>query len=74
MRAAHGTPVPWLDAWERLIEAGAQAVVRALVADTPESVELRQNSPFAGVLTELERQKALTAFRAVDGQDGATLG
>lgn len=74
MRAAHRTPVPWLDAWERLLGAGPQAVVKALVADTPESAELRQNSPFAGVLTDLERRKALTAFRAVDGQGGATLG
>jgi DNA binding domain, excisionase family len=68
MRAAHRAPATWLDAWERVIEAGAQAVVRALVADTPESVELRQNSPFAGVLTDVERRKALAAFRAVDGR------
>ena len=68
MRAAHRAPVPWLDAWERLIDRGAQAVVKALVADTPESVELRQNSPFAGVLTDAERRKVLAAFRAVDGR------
>lgn len=60
--------MPWLGAWERVIEAGAEAVVKALVADTPESVELRQNSPFAGVLTDVERRRALAAFRVVDGR------
>lgn len=69
MRAAHAAPVPWLDAWERLIDRGAQAIVKVLVADTPESVELRQNSPFAGVLTDVERRKVLDAFRAVDGRN-----
>lgn len=67
MRAVHRAPVPALDAWERIVDAGAQAVVRVLVADTPESVELRQSSPFAGVLTDVERRKALESFRDVDG-------
>ncbi len=68
IRAAHLAPVPWLDVWEQVIDAGAEAVVRALVADTAESAELRQNSPFAGVLTDAERRKALATFRAVDAK------
>lgn len=66
MRSAHGLRNPWVDRWERLVDAGPEAVIRALVADTPESAELRQNSPFAGVLTDRERRLALNAFRAVD--------
>jgi excisionase family DNA binding protein len=67
MRAAHRGPLPWLDDWERLIRQGPGTVVQTLVADTPEATELRQNSPFAGVLSEVERHKALTSFRSVDG-------
>jgi len=66
MQTAHGVRNPWVQRWERLVDAGPEAVIRALVADTPESVELRQNSPFAGVLTDRERRLALDAFRSVD--------
>ena len=66
MQAAHGVRSPWVQRWERLLDAGPEAVIRALVADTPESVELRQNSPFAGVLTDRERRLAMDAFRSVD--------
>ncbi len=66
MRAAHRGPLPWLDDWERLIGQGPETVVETLVANTPEATELRQNSPFAGVLSEVERRKALTSFRSVD--------
>jgi excisionase family DNA binding protein len=69
MQAAHRVRSPWLERWERLVEAGPEAVIRALVADTPESVELRQNSPFAGVLTDRERRLALNAFRSIDHAD-----
>jgi excisionase family DNA binding protein len=69
MRSAHRGRNPWLDRWERLFDAGPEAVVGALVANTPESVELRQNSPFAGVLTDRERRLALNAFRSIDHAD-----
>jgi excisionase family DNA binding protein len=66
MRAAHRGRLPWLDAWEHVIESGPEAVLKALVAETPEAADLRQNSPFSGVLTDLERRTALSTFRAVD--------
>jgi excisionase family DNA binding protein len=66
MRSAHRGRNPWVDRWERLVDAGPEAVIGALVADTPESTELRQNSPFAGVLTDRERRLVLSAFRSVD--------
>ena len=69
---AHRGPQRWLDDWERLIGSGPQAVVQALVADTPEAAELRQNSPFAGVLTDLERRAALASFRSVDRNRSAS--
>lgn len=61
---AHGRVSPWLSRWQQIIDAGPEAVLRALVADTADGRELRQNSPFAGVLTERERARALDAFRS----------
>lgn len=63
MAQVHGAGVPWLRRWRRLLDAGPEQVLRVLVADTPESRELRQNSPFAGILTERERLQALRGFR-----------
>lgn len=71
MRSAHQGRNPWVDRWERLLDAGPEAVIGALVADTPESAELRQNSPFAGVLTDRERRLALNAFRSVGHESRA---
>lgn len=71
MRSAHQGRIVWLDQWERLLDAGPDAVIRALVADTDESAELRQNSPFAGVLPERERRRVLDAFRVLERPAGA---
>jgi excisionase family DNA binding protein len=70
MERAHGGGVPWLRRWRHVLEEGPEQVIRTLVADTAEGRELRQNSPFAGVLTELERRQALESFRAVDRTAG----
>src|SRR5262249_52691769 len=39
----------WLDRWEAVLDEGAEAVLDVLTSRTPVAVELRQNSPFAGV-------------------------
>lgn len=65
MRRAHRQPSPWLARWQQIVDLGPEAVIKALVGDTAESRELRQNSPFAGVLTTRERSLALDAFRSV---------
>jgi excisionase family DNA binding protein len=49
--------------WAELVKAGTDAVLEALTSPGPEATELRQNSPFAGVLSEEERQACLVAFR-----------
>lgn len=49
--------------WRQILEAGVDAVSDVLVSRNPRAVELRQNSPFAGVLDEAERQAALAAFQ-----------
>lgn len=53
----------WLRRWQDKINEGAGAVLKVLTSEDPEAVELRQNSPFAGVLPQPQRQKVLESFR-----------
>lgn len=64
MVAAEPRAAPYVEAWERLLDSGPESVLATLTSDTAEAIELRQNTPFAGLLTEAERQAALTAFAA----------
>lgn len=59
---ARGTALPWLDEWEHILDEGPDAVMRTLVSETPHATDLRQNSPFPGVLSERERRDVLEAF------------
>jgi excisionase family DNA binding protein len=52
----------WLRRWREKLDEGPGAVLKALTSEDPEAVELRQNSPFAGVLSQPQRQKVLEAF------------
>lgn len=62
-RIHQGTPVAmWLDRWDRVLESGPEAVMDVLTSTAPEAWELRQNSPFPGVLPEDERRAVLDAF------------
>jgi excisionase family DNA binding protein len=64
LRRVHpdGMAAIWLDRWRKVLDAGVEAVLDVLVSRVPEAVELRQNSPFAGTLTEPEREAVLAAF------------
>ena len=58
-----GTPVTrWLDRWRNIVDAGPERVMEVLTSTSPEAAELRQNSPFAGVLPGDERNGVLNAF------------
>lgn len=50
--------------WRALIQRGVDEVLDTLTSRSGGAVELRQNSPFAGVLSEDERQACLAAFRS----------
>jgi excisionase family DNA binding protein len=64
-RIHEGTSVTrWLRRWREVLDAGPEAVMEMLTSTTPEAAELRQNSPFAGVLSERERMAALASFSA----------
>jgi len=49
----------WLAEWEKLLDGSVLAMLQALTSNTQRSRELRQNSPFAGTLTEGTRNQVL---------------
>lgn len=49
----------YADRWERLLERPLPEIRRGLVEETQEADDLRQNSPFAGVLSEPERRRIM---------------
>jgi excisionase family DNA binding protein len=53
----------WLRDWLALIDRGPEAVMRTMTSTDPLARELRQNSPFLGLLDEAERLAILEAFR-----------
>jgi hypothetical protein len=49
----------YADRWQHLLDRPLPQLKQALVDESPESDDLRQNSPFAGLLSEPERQRIL---------------
>lgn len=61
---ARGSTAVWIDEWERLLDRPLPELLTALTSPSPRARELRQNHPFAGLLTSEERDAALaTAAR-----------
>ena len=52
----------WLKRWQNVLDQGPEAVMETLTSTTPEAADLRQNSPFAGVLPQRERRAVLNSF------------
>ena len=71
LRGVHpsGMSSHWLEAWEAVLADGPDAILQTLTSRAPMAVELRQNSPFAGVLPDNERRAVLRAFRDSDRAD-----
>lgn len=63
----------WLREWLGLIDRGPEAVMRAMTSIDPLARELRQNSPFVGLLPDRERRAILEAFRAARRPDSGTV-
>ncbi|HEV2251157.1 MAG TPA: hypothetical protein VGT60_11700 [Candidatus Limnocylindria bacterium] len=59
---AGGSAKPWLERWRTVLDQGPEAVMQVLTSTAPEATELRQNSPFPGVLPEKERRDVLESF------------
>lgn len=65
LRAQHlgrGMTAHWLDQWQEVLDAGVDAVADVLTSQGPAALELRQNSPFAGVISEAVRSRVLASF------------
>jgi excisionase family DNA binding protein len=65
LRSVHtrGQGARWLAEWDRILNGPVGLVLETLTSPTPRARELRQNSPFAGVLTEKERLQILESFQ-----------
>jgi excisionase family DNA binding protein len=53
----------WLDLWRVAVDAGPDQVLTVLVSETPQAAEMRQNSPFTGILPPDERRAVLESFQ-----------
>jgi excisionase family DNA binding protein len=64
LRRVHpdGMAAAWLDRWGAVLDTGVEAVLDVLTSRAAHAIELRQNSPFAGVLPEAERRAVLASF------------
>lgn len=58
-----GMAVRSFDQWQSAIDDGVEELVAFLSGTDERSSELRQNSPFAGVLSDEQRMKVLSSFR-----------
>lgn len=63
-KAARGSARIWIREWERLLEAPLSDLLGALTSQSARSRELRQNNPFAGILSEGERRQVLEVARS----------
>jgi len=64
-RSSHrhdGMTVQYLNTWEQVLRSGLDTVIETITSRTPESCELRQNSPFSGVLPDETRVEVLRSF------------
>lgn len=67
-RARHARASAYIDGWEKVLDGGVDEIAKVLVGRDEWSCELRQNTPFAGVLSEQVRQSVLRSFRMSRGR------
>lgn len=65
---SRGVAKRWLDEWEVRLTGPVEALLEDLVSPTPIGRELRQNHPFAGLLSEDERVRLLATWRSLSGK------
>lgn len=68
MRAGHPEAEGLFREWEMLLDRPVQELVPALTDPSPRARELRQVTPFAGVLTAAERAEVYRSFRAEESR------
>jgi transcriptional regulator with XRE-family HTH domain len=63
MREGHPDAGPLLNEWVRILEGPVDQIIAVMTDQSPDSRELRQVTPFAGVLTAAQRAQAYQEFR-----------
>lgn len=61
-QARSGMTTHWLQQWLQVLDSGVDEVAAVLTSRSPLALELRQNSPFAGALSQETRSRVLAAF------------
>jgi len=64
--ADRGHAARLLDDWNALLDRPTDQIVTAMLARTQQGIDLRQMTPFAGVLSDAERRKALRSVPSTD--------
>lgn len=67
-----GMSARYLRQWQRILDSPTNLIARQLVETDEMACSLRQNSPFAGVLTEQRRQEILQRLRGETAEDPGT--
>ena len=62
-QTSRGRTRMWLEEWDRLLDGNLESLLGVLTSRSPRARELRQNSPFAGLLEEDEREQVLRSWR-----------
>ena len=63
MHRPDGMTMRYLEEWKRVLDQGLDAVVDVVTSPSQQARELRQNSPFAGVLPNETRLRVLKTFK-----------
>lgn len=66
MAKANPGASPLLREWRRIVDAGVERVLSVLADPGEHARDLRQVTPFAGMLTAGERQEAICSFRRAE--------
>ena len=61
--SSRGAARVWLAEWSKLLDGPLQTLLAELTSQSPRSRELRQNTPFAGVLSDEDRSQVLATAR-----------
>lgn len=65
-RHPRGQAARWLEQWATLLDGPTERIVEVLTSPTPWAREMRQNSPFGGVLDDGERLEILSSFIEIE--------
>jgi len=61
--ASRGRRSRWLEEWAALIDGPIDRLLLDYTSPTPRGRELRQNAPYAGLLSESEREMVLAGWK-----------